>query len=403
MNPFGNELKKEPKHITIFVNYKAYGGALKRQFDEYFMPYINLAGFNVQFVYTDHDAEVKDYIKNLKPSETDALLFVGDDNVLQQGVTSVLRNWSNSSEMPIGIFPLGVWNTFSKLSFACKNDLVTRAFTFVNPVLFNHTEQSNVLSISKLNPDGKPAQSPPVYSLCGLEWNLFRDLEYRNRSLVPVAASYQSERLRPASSSPFQFFKWITNSISYSWSWRKVQSAPPSSVNSSFHFDQDPINETSKGNFFYKKAIIRYTLPCPGCDLCLKSTSPIHKCGEIKEVSVEDASCISVVLLGDKIRICIQPAKKLYSSFMSDAFSFLRSQAYLEQLMPINHNQSDEAETNINTNLTCVDCTSATLYPLIQENEYFWIDNDYFEASPVEINILKNALKLYKPDEFMLY
>ncbi|KAA3673835.1 acylglycerol kinase [Paragonimus westermani] len=128
------------RRLTVFLNPFARRGNLLKEFEKNVAPILQLGGLDVQMVYTDNDTEIKDFVTVLDPTSTDGILIASDDHVLQKAVSALLQRtdmqvryatWyvcklyclqtSRLSHLPIGIVPLGVWNTFARSISACRN------------------------------------------------------------------------------------------------------------------------------------------------------------------------------------------------------------------------------------------------------------------------------------------
>lgn len=79
------------RRLTVYLNPFARRGNLLKDFEKDVAPFLQLSGLDVQMVYTDSDAEIRDSVTVLDPNSTDGVLIAGDDHVLQKTVTAVLQ------------------------------------------------------------------------------------------------------------------------------------------------------------------------------------------------------------------------------------------------------------------------------------------------------------------------
>lgn len=105
------------------------------------------------------------------------------------------------------------------------------------------------------------------------------------------------------------------------------------------------------------------------------------ECGSETRLNVPPASRIVITLDGDNIRVNVSPAARSLVTYVRQAMEHLTSPAY--------HSNSVEPLP-----LSCL-CSSVILCPSRTDGEYFWIDNDSFEACPIEVSVLKDAVNSF--------
>ncbi|TPP56712.1 hypothetical protein FGIG_00415 [Fasciola gigantica] len=110
-------------------------------------------------------------------------------------------------------------------------------------------------------------------------------------------------------------------------------------------------------------------------------------CGREYSLELKDTASLIVALEGRNIRVEIVPTPKSFLSYMQQAFAWLSADSYHEGL-----NERDSYASNSPRLLLC---STVRLFPSITQNEFYWIDNDHFEACPVEVRVRINAVDFY--------
>ncbi|VDP51826.1 unnamed protein product, partial [Schistosoma curassoni] len=109
-----------------------------------------------------------------------------------------------------------------------------------------------------------------------------------------------------------------------------------------------------------------------------KSSIDNPACGELKELIVEKASGFTITPEGDHIRLDILRCSTSYWDHIQQFRSWLLSQPY-----------------SFKSGSQVILCDKLRLFPGQTENEFYWIDNDYFEAHPIEVDLRRNAINLF--------
>ncbi|CAH8555478.1 unnamed protein product [Schistosoma margrebowiei] len=443
------------RSLTVFVNPFSRRGGLLKEFENNAAPILNLSGLDVKMVYLDTDSEIKDFIKVLDPSSTDGVLVVGDDNLIQKAVTSLLSRddfkttplWS----LPVGAVPVGIWNGL--INSICEKTVVPKWFyNVLHSVLQQNTKRRNVLEVKVISDDSQPieqskASSANTYSLLGIEWNIWRDIELgggcgvSDRHKKPTNPNDHRGVLTTLSvSSPRSWSRNLGALWRSTWYWLRssennAQIYPHSDSKTSSNFFADSsvtISEKKLEKSRVKFARLTYTPVCTGCSKCwekklmsykesgvevnakksssllgrifgfslssnnnksnidevksieiqqqIKAKSSIDNpaCEELKELIVEKASGFTITPEGDHIRLDILRRSTSYWDHIRQFRSWLLSQPY-----------------SFKSGSQVVLCDKLRLFPGQTENEFYWIDNDYFEAHPIEVNLRRNAINLF--------
>lgn len=443
------------RRLTVFMNPFSRRGKLLQEFEKNAAPLLHLAGLDVQMVYLDDDSELKGYLNILDPSSTDGVLLACDDHLVQNAVTGLLRRedfgdtllWS----LPIGVIPCGVWNGLSYSKF--DNNKSLWYYNTLKPVIHGKTERFHALEISIIsrdknlnynldeseskNNEPKELLVKPVYALMGLEWTIWRDLEFgggqgsSSGNARPISASNHGGVASAVSL--FSPSSWIRN-FGALWrsSWYWLHSSNPLSVDLSllhlspqFQLSADQSSFQSRKRSRLKLAYLTYTPVCSGCSRCWQkrvkermgpvppqrktqnstfsrlfgissnlktSTKTTYEdqiiervenpeCGKKYNVILDDYAGVVLALEDDRIRLDLMRRPNNYWDFVRQFLSWLYSRPY-------------SAQANDLCARTLY-CDHVYLTPLQTENEFYWIDNDYFEARPIHVRVRRDALNMF--------
>uniref|UniRef100_A0AAQ5XJS2 Acylglycerol kinase, mitochondrial n=1 Tax=Amphiprion ocellaris TaxID=80972 RepID=A0AAQ5XJS2_AMPOC len=141
------------RKATVILNPAACSGKANNLFEKNAAPILHLAGVEITIVKTDYEGQAKKLIELME--QTDMLIVAGGDGTLQEVITGLLRrpDQDTFSNTPIGFIPLGSHNSLSpSLHLLSDNKSWTQILTF----------------------DGEKEQ--PVFALMGLRWGAFRDV-----------------------------------------------------------------------------------------------------------------------------------------------------------------------------------------------------------------------------------
>ncbi|KAF8568636.1 hypothetical protein P879_03571 [Paragonimus westermani] len=297
------------RRLTVFLNPFARRGNLLKEFEKNVAPILQLGGLDVQMVYTDNDTEIKDFVTVLDPTSTDGILIASDDHVLQKAVSALLQrtDWQTSrlAHLPIGIVPLGVWNTFARSVSACRNP-VEWCYDLLSPLLKGTVRPHHVLEISSIPAAKveKPSvdsdlpvasdehsvsssestvntdRSRQTYSLLGLEWSVWRDVEQGGGAGSPKRKSKPTDTNEHRGLLlPFSLFSPSTWMRYFGVTWRQcyfwITSLTPSECSTDvppFFISDLPDSSTRfKRRMRTKRCKLVYTPACKGCSKCWES------------------------------------------------------------------------------------------------------------------------------------
>ncbi|KAL7871272.1 hypothetical protein SRHO_G00087690 [Serrasalmus rhombeus] len=157
------------KKATVILNPAASHGKANSLFEKNAAPILHLAGVEVNIIKTDYEGQAKKLMDLME--HTDMLIVAGGDGTLQEVITGLLRRTDEESfsKTPIGFIPLGSHNTLSE-SLHLSTDNKVRCITSATlAILKGETVPLDVLQI-------KSEKDQPVFALLSLRWGSFRDV-----------------------------------------------------------------------------------------------------------------------------------------------------------------------------------------------------------------------------------
>ncbi|KAJ8249644.1 hypothetical protein COCON_G00228600 [Conger conger] len=169
---FGRQLISPHQQLTkatVILNPAASSGKASSLFEKNAAPLLHLAGMEVKIVKTDFEGQAKKLMELME--QTDMLIVAGGDGTLQEVITGLLRRADevSFSGTPIGFIPLGSQNSLSQsLHFQTENKVKDITVATL-AILKGETVPLDVLQI-------KGEKEQPVFALIGLRWGAFRDV-----------------------------------------------------------------------------------------------------------------------------------------------------------------------------------------------------------------------------------
>uniref|UniRef100_A0A3B5A5X5 Acylglycerol kinase, mitochondrial n=1 Tax=Stegastes partitus TaxID=144197 RepID=A0A3B5A5X5_9TELE len=157
------------RKATVILNPAACSGKANTLFEKNAAPILHLAGVEITIVKTDYEGQAKKLIELME--QTDMLIVAGGDGTLQEVVTGLLRrpDQDTFSSTPIGFIPLGSHNSLSPSLHLCSDNKVKDITAATLSILKGETVPLDVLQI-------KGEKEQPVFALMGLRWGAFRDV-----------------------------------------------------------------------------------------------------------------------------------------------------------------------------------------------------------------------------------
>lgn len=169
---FGRQLigsQERLRKATVILNPAACGGKANNLFEKNAAPILHLAGVEITIVKTDYEGQAKKLIDLME--QTDMLIVAGGDGTLQEVITGLLRRPDQDifSNTPIGFIPLGSHNSLSPSLHLLSDNKVKTITSATLSILKGETIPLDVLQI-------KGEKEQPVFALMGLRWGAFRDV-----------------------------------------------------------------------------------------------------------------------------------------------------------------------------------------------------------------------------------
>ncbi|KAK5867770.1 hypothetical protein PBY51_012234 [Eleginops maclovinus] len=157
------------RKATVILNPAACGGKANNLFEKNAAPILHLAGVEVTIVKTDYEGQAKKLMELAE--QTDMLIVAGGDGTLQEVVTGLLRrpDQDTTCHTPIGFIPLGTRNSLSPSLHLLSDNKVKDITSATLSILKGETVPLDVLQI-------KGETEQPVFALMGLRWGAFRDV-----------------------------------------------------------------------------------------------------------------------------------------------------------------------------------------------------------------------------------
>uniref|UniRef100_A0A8C5EQX6 Acylglycerol kinase, mitochondrial n=1 Tax=Gouania willdenowi TaxID=441366 RepID=A0A8C5EQX6_GOUWI len=157
------------RKATVILNPAACSGKANNLFEKNAAPILHLAGVEITVVKTDYEGQAKKLMEFME--QTDMLIVAGGDGTLQEVVTGLLRrpDYDTFSNTPIGFIPLGAQNSLSPSLHLSTDNKVKNITSATLSILKGETIHLDVLQI-------KGDKDQPVFALMGLRWGAFRDV-----------------------------------------------------------------------------------------------------------------------------------------------------------------------------------------------------------------------------------
>ncbi|NXK61955.1 AGK protein, partial [Sylvietta virens] len=168
---FGNQLIPATmplKKATVFLNPAACKGKAGNLFEKNAAPILHLSGLDVTVVKTDYEGQAKKLLELME--NTDVIIIAGGDGTVQEVVTGLLRRADEAtfSKIPIGFIPLGKTCSLSHTLYPESTSQVQNITNAALAILKGETVPLDVLQI-------KGEKEKPVFAVSGLRWGSYRD------------------------------------------------------------------------------------------------------------------------------------------------------------------------------------------------------------------------------------
>ncbi|NWY65110.1 AGK protein, partial [Erithacus rubecula] len=170
---FGNQLIHPTvplKKATVFLNPAACKGKAVNLFEKNAAPILHLSGMDVTVVRTDYEGQAKRLMELME--STDVIIIAGGDGTVQELHANVnllsLCVQAAFSKIPIGFIPLGKTCNLSHTLYPESTSQVQHITNAALAILKGETVPLDVLQI-------KGEKEQPVFAVSGLRWGAYRD------------------------------------------------------------------------------------------------------------------------------------------------------------------------------------------------------------------------------------
>uniref|UniRef100_A0A8D0CGU0 Acylglycerol kinase, mitochondrial n=1 Tax=Scleropages formosus TaxID=113540 RepID=A0A8D0CGU0_SCLFO len=341
---------------TVILNPAACNGKANNLFEKNAAPILHLAGMEVKLVKTDYEGQAKKLMELME--HPDLLIVAGGDGTLQEVITGLLRrsDQASFSKIPIGFIPLGSQNSLSQSLHLPTDNRVKNITAATLSILKGETVPLDVLQI-------KGEKDQPVFALIGLRWGSFRDVatsfsKYWYLGPLKTKAAHWFSTLR----------EWPQNRQA-SLSFQMPTPRPP-----------DEPTERPPRPWLLRRIIHRlqhfWNPPVEECP----QEEPEH--WEQKEISTVELSIMTqnrnpaVKRPEDSMVVCMEPDSLTVGEFIAIGSEKVKDPAQCSV-------KGQQLEASV--------CQLG----LPQGGGFFNIDNEEYEAMPVEVRLLPRKLRFF--------
>ncbi|KAA8590459.1 hypothetical protein FQN60_014393 [Etheostoma spectabile] len=292
--------------------------------------------------------------------QTDMLIVAGGDGTLQEVVTGLLRRPDQDTvcNTPIGFIPLGSHNSLSPSLHLLSDNKVKDITSATLSILKGETVPLDVLQI-------KGEKEQPVFALMGLRWGTFRD----------VAATISKYwYLGPLKTKAAHWFSTLRE-------WPLVRDVSVSYLDPSLRPPDLPSQKPPRPNLLYR--IIRR--------LKNRWNPPVEEPPKVEEPEQwkeEQLSTLELFIqthnknpverrINDSLMICAEPDNLTVGEYITVG------------------NKKEEDPTVFTKDSTKLEASACRLQLPESAAGFYNIDNEEYEAMPVEIRLLPRKLRFF--------
>ena len=318
-----------------------------------------MAGYSVDVIKTKHVGHAKSVMETLTQLP-DVVVVAGGDGTSSEVVTGLLRR--NTEICPILFLPLGANNKtvseFVPQEYKGKFELVKYLSNIVLALIHERVKSFPVVKYEIIPSDNQTEVHKPIFGLQGLSWGVLSNIEV-------IKEKY-----------------WYFGALKY----------------------QAAVIMSAMRNQFSQNisATLMCTPPCPGCRKCL-----------IPSKTKRHSKFANVF----KLRENMQPTEKQHfvdnEACGTETFYNVKAKQIdivcsknMDLFFELNTNVIEDIsnQTMFLTNMLKENKTEPTvlykgntikLLPLESENQTYYIDGEEFEARPIKISFLPNAIKCF--------
>lgn len=352
------EPQERLRKATVVLNPAACSGKANNLFEKNAAPILHLAGVEITIVKTDYEGQAKKLMEFME--QTDMLIVAGGDGTLQEVITGLLRRPDQDmfSSTPIGFIPLGSHNSLSPSLHLLSDNKVKDIISATLSILKGETVPLDVLQI-------KGEKEQPVFALTGLRWGAFRD----------VAATISKYwYLGPLKTNAAHWFRTL-------WEWPLVRDVTVSYTAPTLRPPDLPPQKTPRPNLLYRimRRLKNYWNP------------PVEeppKVEEPEEWKEQQLSTIELFIqtynknpvqrrLNDSLMICAEPNDFTVGEFITVG------------------TKKEEDPTVFTKSATKLEASACQLQLPEGAGGFYNIDNEEYEAMPVEVRLLPRKLRFF--------
>ncbi|KAF4787550.1 Acylglycerol kinase, mitochondrial [Turdus rufiventris] len=356
---FGNQLIRATmplKKATVFLNPAACKGKAGNLFEKNAAPILHLSGIDVTVVKTDYEGQAKKLLELME--STDLIIIAGGDGTVQEVITGLLRRADEAafSKIPIGFIPLGKTCTLSHTLYPESTSQVQHITNATLAILKGETVPLDVLEI-------KGEKEQPVFAVSGLRWGAYRDAG------VKVSKYWYLGPLKTQAAHFFSTFK----------EWPQKHQAALTYLGPTERPPEEP-DETSRPHFFVR--LYRKIRSC-----CFSPKEPSQEVApedweELKLSTIELSIAtqnrqLDLTRTEDFMDICIEAESVSKGQFVQRGSQKMRD----PHMCP-------EGSQHIQASRCILHLPEGT-------EGSFGIDNEEYEAMPVEVKLLPRKLRFF--------
>ncbi|TMW45702.1 hypothetical protein DOY81_009218 [Sarcophaga bullata] len=347
-------------NVLVILNPMANGKGCEKMFKKYCEPVLHMAGYSVDVIKTKYVGHAKSVMETLTQLP-DVVVVAGGDGTSSEVVTGLLRR--NTEICPILFLPLGVKNkTVSKFvpqEYEGKVELVKYLSNIVLALIHEHVKSFPVVKYEIIPSDSQTAEvHKPIFGLQGLSWGVLSNIEISKEKY------------------------WYFGALKY----------------------QAAVIMSAMRNKFSENisATLMCTPPCPGCRKCLipvktkrhSKFANVFKLRENmqpteKEICFDNKTCGTETLYNveaKQIDIVCSKNRDSFFELNTNVIENISNQTmFLTNMLK---------ETKLQSTVLYKGNT-IKLLPQEAENQTYYIDGEGFEARPIKISFLPNAIKCY--------
>lgn len=346
------------KKATVILNPAACNRKANNLFEKNAAPILHLAGVDVTIVKTDYEGQAKKLIELME--QTDMLIVAGGDGTLQEVITGLLRrpDQEKFSTTPIGYIPLGSHNSLSPSLHLLSDNKVRDIISATLSILKGETVPLDVLQI-------KGEKEQPVFALMGLRWGAFRDV-------ASTISKYWY--LGPLKTKAAHWFRTLQE-------WPLVRQISISYLSPNLRPPDLPTEKPSRPNLLYRiiRRLKNYWNP------------PVEEPIKIEEPEKWEDKTLST------FELCIHThnknpvTRRIYDSLMISAEP---DDFTVSEFITVGSKKEEDPTifTKASTNLEASACM---LHLPEGAGGFYNIDNEEYEAMPVEVRLLPRKLHFF--------